>query len=71
MNRLEGLTINLSPSPDQVSAWLTSGDRLACDVETPESQQGMINMCGLARSPSEALVFEWKEPFIELMRRWL
>lgn len=71
MDRLAGFTINLNPTPEQVSHWLTSGDILACDVETPESQQGVIELCGLARSVSEACVFEWREPFIELMRRWL
>lgn len=71
MNRLAGLTIDLNPSPEMVSQWLTTGKPLACDVETPEQQNDVINLCGLAQSPSTGLVFEWKEPFIELIRRWL
>jgi hypothetical protein len=71
MNRLTGLNINLSPSPDQVANWLTSGCPLACDVETPMGQNDVIEMCGLARSAREGIVFEWIEPYISLMRRWL
>ncbi len=71
MDRLAGLSLNLSPMPEQVSDWLTSRVPLACDVETPRSQNDVIEICGLARSPYEALVFEWREPFITLMRRWL
>jgi hypothetical protein len=71
MDRLAGLTINLSPSPLEVANWLNSGQQLACDVETPQNQNDVIEMCGLARSAREALVFEWRGEFVELMRRWL
>lgn len=71
MNRLAGLTIDLNPSPEMVSEWLNAKTPLACDVETPEQQQDVITLCGLAKSPSKGLVFDWKEPYVSLMRRWL
>lgn len=71
MNRLTGLTLNLSPSPQEVEELLQRGLPLACDVETPEEHNDVIELCGLASSPRRGLVFEWREPYIELMRRWL
>lgn len=71
MDRLAGLTLDLNPSPEKVASWLAADVPLACDVETPEQQNDIIELCGLARSSSEALCFEWRGEFPELMRRWL
>ena len=75
MNRLAGLSINLSPSPAEVAEMLSSASQqrspIAVDVETPEGHNNIVELCGLASSPRHGLVFEWREPYIELMRRWL
>lgn len=75
MDRLAGLSINLSPSPDDLSALIAksrqSGTPLSVDVETPREQPGIILLCGVAASPTEAICFDWREPYITLMKELL
>ena len=75
MNRLAGLELILSPSTAEVAEVLAVALHqrrpIAVDVETPEERNNVIELCGLASSPRHGLVFEWREPYIELMRRYL
>jgi uracil DNA glycosylase superfamily protein len=71
VDRLAGLHINLSPSPAEVEAELAAGPVPVLDVETPRGEPHTILMCCVASSPASVVVFDWREPFVSIVKAHL
>lgn len=71
-DRLYQMSINLSPTPQQLTQALEEADGpVAVDVETPRENPHHIILCGIAPTRSRALVCEWREPYTDILRQWL
>jgi len=70
-DRLAGLTVDLQPAPEVVEAALREHSTVAMDVETVGRESKQISILGLATSPSEVMVMDWREPYISIVRPFL
>jgi DNA polymerase len=72
-DRLAGLSINLHPTEEEVQEMLNGGQHspLVLDVETPRDKPTVIEMCGIACGDKKALVIDWREPYVGMVKRLL
>jgi hypothetical protein len=71
-DRLSGLTINIDPTLSDFQ-YITrhKSKPLSIDIETPDETSTRILCVAVADSPTNTIVFRWREPFITAMKELL
>lgn len=61
--------LNLNPMPRDLAEMFSGTALLGIDLETPRDDHTKIRMVGVAPDDRTALVFGWREPFIEIFKK--